>query len=1430
MPMTPSPERPPELRAEAGALSVPAPSTLLLELDLRAQSIVNLDFRNHAQDMIPLHLSFRRETGRIVANRWCAKGWRREVSFHAPLRHGIHILQLVFRRGLGRGICVDLSLDGSALGSLDALPRRDPEGRLGLRRGFSDLGAIAAITWPDGLRALRVLTPIGAGVLHLTPRLEVVMQDAGIETMLDSAGDMPARPFIPLQSEAGSHSAALVPGWVWQGREGADVMLLARDRTGQVIARHKLTKAQILGLLERPEVLWQIRNDTVARLQMLEHVHFADLWSSLPPAARILLAREAQRHPAAGFSPPQEIAPPDLAQHIRTPAAAACDAFHRSRISLRSPDPVEKLRSLVHADRLDPEQIRQLGLLLTEWFCLYGDPNDLAKAMRELGVQDWADIQEPWGRIAALPLLWAAGDWQSCLNILKTSRAQRPGWVVTPALGWLASALARDMPDLSGNRPDLTQRVAISLALFELIAALAPAYMAQMSCQRLISGALELLAAFHTMPDWCQSRFVELALQAYGLNMTFWRRNPERLPASLLPWRTAFAGLHAAAMAGDWQALGRRAQPFLTRSIAGSETLRRLALSSEALVCDDTGLPMMHVLASVAAPAQTEEAALRWLAFPRSDAIKAALPLDREVPVHRAACAALVAATPEVGRPAMSHAQRHLGHHVQTVLKRLRTGTPLARAQLLEAVSAARSLIRPQAGFLGIAALLALAEVLARNGYPIAARTCIGFVTDAAQRLDPKQILAYPAVQLALARFDAASPDPALRAALRACLPYDMQIQPGPAEDPQASALRMVSNPFVDTVVTLISCHANLARRVPEIQAAWGGRLAEWGIPLIVVTGRAAGQIAGVGPRFDGWHLQLDAPDDYEGLPQKILALSEWALVQTGFSRIYKIDDDCFLNVEAFFSDPSYLTFPYYGRPLRRGAGDMDRAWHMGRAQTPRGQHELDKSPEPSRYADGGSGYVLNRQALAALCAARETPQGRALEQVSFMEDKLVGDLLAQSGIEVAGPNYDIAIFRKSAPGLPPLPQYHSGFLPFAGAQVKLAHLDSGGAPQDVSDALASPWPKPMKIWPCHRPAGLGWAQHGLSLVSPPERLELAKSAGVAVVSVMRNERFLLDHFLVHYRRLGVGAFLIVDNGSDDGTLEHLVSQPDVSVFTTDTPYRQAAYGVMWQEALMAHFRLGRWSLVADADELAFWTMPDRAGHVQADLPLLLRGADFQSCEAVRLLMFDLYPKGPLSDARFRQSPFIEASHVEREPFSMDWQGRGPWSNCKTLTSALRHRLLAEAGMPARANLFVAQKYALLRYHPFMQLSTGLHYISGAKVAGRDLAFGHFKYHAEFHAKARREAARGQHFNNAEEYRNYLALQAEGRDVLYRPGVSVPLAACPQLRRICGLPEAPDFATLRTGIPQVIVRRIPRRSGFPASGVRSAPGVEIRVS
>ncbi len=597
-------------------------------------------------------------------------------------------------------------------------------------------------------------------------------------------------------------------------------------------------------------------------------------------------------------------------------------------------------------------------------------------------------------------------------------------------------------------------------------------------------------------------------------------------------------------------------------------------------------------------------------------------------------------------------------------------------------------------------------------------------------------------------------------ALLQAHLPAPAAPAPPPRPVPGLPA----ANPLFDTLVTVFSCRANLDSRIPALRAAWLDDLADLGVPYVIVTGDGDGTLRGD-------ILRLDAPDDYEGLPQKTLAAIAWVHAHTPYAHMFKIDDDCFLNADLFFHALSYRKFDYYGRKLTRITGQMDRAWHCAKSGAPRGRLELDKSPEPSTYCDGGSGYALSRRAMGAALDAAASPAGQALIWASFMEDKLLGDLLALRGIHPENEDYDVTLRRRATPGGIPVPRWLNGFDASRIAPVKLVHLDDESAQIPQKQSLNQVALTPKKIWPSFQPARLGENSNALEMITPAARLAAAREAPVAVVAALRNEMFMLPHFLAHYRRLGVDSFLVADNGSDDGTLDYLAAQPDVALFSVDTAYSRSHYGVAWQQALIAHYRPRKWTVLADADELLVWE--DRP---RTSLPDLLAGPDFAAADAVRVFMLDLYPQGPLDQADFASAdPFSEAGFCDRDPFLRTSPGRGPFSNSPTWTSAVRHRLIPGS----RPELFVAQKLALLKYTPWMRLSEGLHYAAGVRTADRELLFGHFKYNARFHAKARAEVARRQHFNDAEEYRAYLALLGEGRDVIHDPTISVPWREAP---------------------------------------------------
>ncbi|MCA0922804.1 glycosyltransferase family 2 protein [Pseudooceanicola nanhaiensis] len=557
------------------------------------------------------------------------------------------------------------------------------------------------------------------------------------------------------------------------------------------------------------------------------------------------------------------------------------------------------------------------------------------------------------------------------------------------------------------------------------------------------------------------------------------------------------------------------------------------------------------------------------------------------------------------------------------------------------------------------------------------------------------------------------------------------------------------------------------------MRASWLADLEALGIPYVIVVGDGDG-------RIEGDIVHLDAPDDYEGLPQKTLKTVEWVYENTDFSYMLKIDDDCFVNVDEYFFSQSYRKFHYYGRHITRDPGSMNRAWHHEKSRSERGRMELDKSPEPSSYADGGGGYMLSRRAMQALLLAARSPEGQRLVHSSFMEDKMAGDLLNMRGINVGSEDYYTSIWRRTHGPAQPVMRWDNYFLPSAASPCKMIHLDTETAQGWTHGARNLPTLLPRKLWPTFQRAGLGFNSNQLELMSDEARLAELNAADLAVICVCHNELDRLPVFLAHYRALGVTCFLFVDNLSDDGSREFLLEQPDCVTFSCDTHYNVGAYGTTWQLTLMASLRTGRWSLVADIDELIVYPGWDAA---KPSLPGYVTGGALGTADAVRLQMVDMYPQGPLSEADLSEgSPFEKAGFTDRDPLLEMGPYRGVFSNDRTLASSVRHRILPGS----RPLLYLAQKYALVRYMPWMRFSEGLHFMAEGQVAEQELVFCHFKYDAAFEARVRDEVDRGLHFNAAEEYRLYLAALSEGGLSLHDPQVSVPWRDSAPVRALLG--------------------------------------------
>lgn len=549
-----------------------------------------------------------------------------------------------------------------------------------------------------------------------------------------------------------------------------------------------------------------------------------------------------------------------------------------------------------------------------------------------------------------------------------------------------------------------------------------------------------------------------------------------------------------------------------------------------------------------------------------------------------------------------------------------------------------------------------------------------------------------------------------------------------------------------DTLVVVYSCRAYLDTRIQAIRETWLKDLQARNIPYVVLVGDGEDNL-------NGDVLELNVSDTYEDLPHKTLKLFDWVFHNTNAQYVLKIDDDCYLDVDRYFDGLSYRKHHYYGRVIYRPVGGMDRSWHQGKSKSGRAKNSIDKSPEPSLYADGGGGYSLSRVSMERLLKAAASMRGERLVANSFMEDKLIGDLLAIQNIEPNNEDFECYQRRRTFSAATPVGQRENIFFSSSLTPTQVTHLDTD---QDQKKANAirmktQLWPK--KIWPSCWATSIKENSNQLELLSDEQKVQSLLKNDFFVIAAMRNEMIMLPHFLNHYRSLGVKAFVISDNCSDDGTREYLLVQPDVFLYSSDTEYKYSHYGVSWQQAILSNHCVGKWALIADADELLIYP-----GYEDKSLPEYVREVESKGYTCIRTDMIDMYPRGDLSDADFTKgSPFDLAAWHDCEPLRPWHLGSGFFSHRTSSLSSLRHRI----DINAEPNAFTSQKYALIKYAPWQRMSQGIHDVANVDSVNKETRFAHFKYHAGFKAKVEEEVKRKQHYGNAKEYRRYSSMLAE---------------------------------------------------------------------
>ena len=253
------------------------------------------------------------------------------------------------------------------------------------------------------------------------------------------------------------------------------------------------------------------------------------------------------------------------------------------------------------------------------------------------------------------------------------------------------------------------------------------------------------------------------------------------------------------------------------------------------------------------------------------------------------------------------------------------------------------------------------------------------------------------------------------------------------------------------------------------------------------------------------------------------------------------------------------------------------------------------------------------------------------------------------------------------------------------------------------------------------------------------------KENDIACFLVQRNEYLRLEGFLSYYRELGVDKFYIVDNASDDGkTLDYILGQDDVEVYSTLQAYSQSLFGVKWIELLIQTKRVNRWNIVADADELL---IIDKKFNTLREQCEDLEKNGFDSLYAP---FIDMYSDLPVSKTSYSKGADIlnTCSYYDKHFYTFFTPHGGSRGSMNTYQGGLRSRTF---------NLYsvILNKVPLFKFNTKHKLREGLHWIDNSSPAYGKAVLLHFKYIETFHQYVVSEIKRGQHWNGASEYWQY---------------------------------------------------------------------------